>query len=228
MAYHACPRAHSLRLFAVFRRSRRSRHRGVRPPRVRPAGRCSRDCGRAARRLVAAVDGARSAAATEQLAETDEIATTAGQPAGADRSPLAKRLEDEQRSSRFVRAVPNSSGPALIRYRAACVARRLDRRGRHGALVHCGEVADRLVPRQERRDIRLRRGRLDGRSPCLVYYSAQIFLLGAEFTWIYAHTYGSRRGERRPRPQDSAPVAPHSPSGPAPTARADYRREQSR
>jgi membrane protein len=28
-----------------------------------------------------------------------------------------------------------------------------------------------------------------------VYYSAQLFLLGAEFTWVYAHTYGSRRGE---------------------------------
>ena len=26
-----------------------------------------------------------------------------------------------------------------------------------------------------------------------VYYSAQIFLLGAEFTWVYAHTLGSRR-----------------------------------
>jgi membrane protein len=25
-----------------------------------------------------------------------------------------------------------------------------------------------------------------------VYYSAQIFLLGAEFTWVYAHRYGSR------------------------------------
>ena len=32
-----------------------------------------------------------------------------------------------------------------------------------------------------------------------VYYSAQIFLLGAEFTWVYAHRYGSRREqERRP------------------------------
>lgn len=28
-----------------------------------------------------------------------------------------------------------------------------------------------------------------------VYYSAQIFLLGAEFTWVYARTYGSRKGE---------------------------------
>jgi membrane protein len=28
-----------------------------------------------------------------------------------------------------------------------------------------------------------------------VYYSAQIFLLGAEFTWAYAHTFGSRKGE---------------------------------
>lgn len=26
-----------------------------------------------------------------------------------------------------------------------------------------------------------------------VYYSAQIFLLGAEFTWVYANTWGSRR-----------------------------------
>ena len=26
-----------------------------------------------------------------------------------------------------------------------------------------------------------------------VYYSAQIFLIGAKFTWIYANTFGSRR-----------------------------------
>jgi membrane protein len=31
-----------------------------------------------------------------------------------------------------------------------------------------------------------------------VYYSTQIFLLGAEFTWVYAHEYGSRRGKPRP------------------------------
>ena len=37
-----------------------------------------------------------------------------------------------------------------------------------------------------------------------VYYSTQIFLLGAEFTWVYAHEHGSRRG--RPRP--GAPDAP--------------------
>jgi len=29
-----------------------------------------------------------------------------------------------------------------------------------------------------------------------VYYSAQIFLLGAEFTWVYAFRHGSRRGEK--------------------------------
>jgi membrane protein len=28
-----------------------------------------------------------------------------------------------------------------------------------------------------------------------VYYSAQIFLLGAEFTWLFAHRHGSRRNE---------------------------------
>ena len=37
-----------------------------------------------------------------------------------------------------------------------------------------------------------------------VYYSAQIFLLGAEFTWVYAHEYGSRRGQARPQPGAAA------------------------
>ncbi len=31
-----------------------------------------------------------------------------------------------------------------------------------------------------------------------VYYSAQIFLLGAEFTWVYAYRKGSRRGQTVP------------------------------
>ena len=31
-----------------------------------------------------------------------------------------------------------------------------------------------------------------------VYYSAQIFLFGAEFTWVYSHRYGSRRGQPPP------------------------------
>jgi membrane protein len=31
-----------------------------------------------------------------------------------------------------------------------------------------------------------------------VYYSAQIFLFGAEFTWVYAHQFGSRRGQGGP------------------------------
>jgi membrane protein len=60
-----------------------------------------------------------------------------------------------------------------------------------------------------------------------VYYSAQIFLLGAEFTWVYAHTYGSRRGQPRPRPEESAPVEPRSPIGSEDTARADYPRTHS-
>ena len=36
-----------------------------------------------------------------------------------------------------------------------------------------------------------------------VYYSAQIFLFGAEFTWVYAHELGSRRGEARPPPVEA-------------------------
>lgn len=38
-----------------------------------------------------------------------------------------------------------------------------------------------------------------------VYYSAQIFLLGAEFTWAYAHMFGSRRGSLE---ASSAPELP--------------------
>jgi len=31
-----------------------------------------------------------------------------------------------------------------------------------------------------------------------VYYSAQIFLFGAEFTWVYSHQFGSRKGQALP------------------------------
>jgi len=41
-----------------------------------------------------------------------------------------------------------------------------------------------------------------------VYYSAQIFLLGAEFTWVYAHRFGSLQGQARP----GAPVTHESPA----------------
>ncbi len=37
-----------------------------------------------------------------------------------------------------------------------------------------------------------------------VYYSAQIFLFGAEFTWVYSHRFGSRKGVPRP----GAPAEP--------------------
>jgi membrane protein len=38
-----------------------------------------------------------------------------------------------------------------------------------------------------------------------VYFSAQVFLLGAEFTWVYAHEYGSRAAQIQ---QKSAPAVP--------------------
>jgi membrane protein len=38
-----------------------------------------------------------------------------------------------------------------------------------------------------------------------VYYSAQIFLLGAEFTWAYALTFGSRKEKKLP---GAAPAVP--------------------
>jgi membrane protein len=44
-----------------------------------------------------------------------------------------------------------------------------------------------------------------------VYYSAAIFLMGAEFTWVYAHEHGSRKGE--PRAVGDAPVKPRDDTG---------------
>ena len=45
-----------------------------------------------------------------------------------------------------------------------------------------------------------------------VYYTAQIFLLGAEFTWVYAHRHGSRAtgspsGKDRRRPEELQPLS---------------------
>ncbi len=39
-----------------------------------------------------------------------------------------------------------------------------------------------------------------------VYFSAQIFLLGAEFTWVYAHALGSRRDQPVPEPKPLQPT----------------------
>ncbi len=41
-----------------------------------------------------------------------------------------------------------------------------------------------------------------------VYYSAQIFLLGAEFTWVYAHEFGSYRQGMQPAPAAAVPSRP--------------------
>ena len=41
-----------------------------------------------------------------------------------------------------------------------------------------------------------------------VYYSAQIFLFGAEFTWAYCHQFGSRKGI-----ETSSASTPHAPPG---------------
>ena len=49
-----------------------------------------------------------------------------------------------------------------------------------------------------------------------VYYSAQIFLFGAEFTWVYAHELGSRRAEPRPPPVDELIEAVVPPAPPMP------------
>jgi len=50
-----------------------------------------------------------------------------------------------------------------------------------------------------------------------VYYSAQIFLLGAEFTWVYAHSYGSLKGSVRPGTEEAL----EAPTRASATDRAD-------
>jgi membrane protein len=40
-----------------------------------------------------------------------------------------------------------------------------------------------------------------------VYYSAQVFLMGAEFTWAYAVTFGSRKEEPVPTAAPAIPSA---------------------
>ena len=50
-----------------------------------------------------------------------------------------------------------------------------------------------------------------------VYYSAQIFLFGAEFTWVYAHEFGSRRGKPRPQAESAATTQPAN-EAPSPVA----------
>jgi membrane protein len=49
-----------------------------------------------------------------------------------------------------------------------------------------------------------------------IYYSAQIFLLGAEFTWTYAHAAGSRRGQAKEKENLGEAKAPSA--APAPQA----------
>ncbi|HEX7438503.1 MAG TPA: YihY/virulence factor BrkB family protein, partial [Caldimonas sp.] len=46
-----------------------------------------------------------------------------------------------------------------------------------------------------------------------VYYSAQIFLLGAEFTWVYAHTFGSLKGMPAPAVAPAIPSVAQTPLG---------------
>jgi membrane protein len=54
-----------------------------------------------------------------------------------------------------------------------------------------------------------------------IYYSAQIFLLGAEFTWVYAHESGSRRGQSQEKQNLGEAKAPPVPAArPVPAAPA--------
>jgi uncharacterized BrkB/YihY/UPF0761 family membrane protein len=46
-----------------------------------------------------------------------------------------------------------------------------------------------------------------------VYYSAQIFLLGAEFTWVFAHRFGSRRDEVKPQTAKEGLATTDAPHG---------------
>ncbi len=58
-----------------------------------------------------------------------------------------------------------------------------------------------------------------------VYFSAQVFLLGAEFTWVYAHEYGSKRAQAEDKTAATVPSRALAPDrtkgnddGPSPPA----------
>ena len=53
-----------------------------------------------------------------------------------------------------------------------------------------------------------------------VYYSTQIFLLGAEFTGVYAREYGSHAGENTPKGEDGERLTATMDTHPAARARA--------
>lgn len=48
-----------------------------------------------------------------------------------------------------------------------------------------------------------------------VYFSAQVFLLGAEFTWVYSHEYGSRAAEAGKKPAAEVPTRSAEPDAAA-------------
>lgn len=61
-----------------------------------------------------------------------------------------------------------------------------------------------------------------------VYYSAQIFLLGAEFTWVYAKTFGSMRGLDAPPKTPAITPTAAAPGGTEPVAARDWGHAQPR
>jgi len=56
-----------------------------------------------------------------------------------------------------------------------------------------------------------------------VYYSAQIFLLGAEFTSVYAHRYGSRKDENRDKSKSAGETQAQAGGAKRPPSRAQPR-----
>jgi membrane protein len=55
-----------------------------------------------------------------------------------------------------------------------------------------------------------------------VYYSAQVFLMGAELTWVYAKTFGSLRGQEEDDKSASALPARSEHPDPGIPSRGDY------
>lgn len=55
-----------------------------------------------------------------------------------------------------------------------------------------------------------------------VYFSAQIFLLGAEFTWVYSHEYGSKAAQAEQKPATEIPSRSSEPAA-GPTQRCERR-----
>lgn len=109
----------------------------------------------------------------------------------------AKFIHREMPEPQVIMTVIDIMGPPVVMAAGRSLAGCLDWSNWHCRPIYIGKVGNRAVFGRAGADLNLR-SRLftDGDLGVGVYYSALIFFLGAEFTYVYAHRCGSRRPTR--------------------------------